>query len=164
MNRLSALPISSALAFLSAMAVPMTTGCGSDALASPHDGPSAQLTTRNHSPPPPPAPPRPQTKEACDQCNGLWGVHGFVPTESCICATSDAGQRCLDGNACIGQCLVDETLGFKAMDSATPPRGFYEGTCSAYDTTFGCHLVIPRDVEERLPLPSDEAAQRLCID
>ena len=50
------------------------------------------------------------------------------------------------------------------MEESDPPRGFYTGTCSFYDTTFGCNLMIPQGIEERLPLPAEEAAEKLCID
>src|SRR5262245_42620524 len=38
--------------------------------------------------------PRPDSKEACDRCGGLWGVHGIAPKESCICRTKDGRQSC----------------------------------------------------------------------
>ena len=41
---------------------------------------------------------------------------------------------------------------------------FTAASCSPYDTTFGCHLVVPTDIDESLPLPADEAALVLCID
>ena len=132
--------------------------CGADASASqPH--PAGRIAS-NTDPPPP----RPQTKEECDACGGLWEVHGIAPAESCICRTSDGGKRCLDGRECEGQCLVDESVGFEVMNESDPPRGFFTGTCSTYDTTFGCHFIIPSGVEELLPLPADEAAKHLCID
>ena len=134
-------------------------GCGSDpgTNAAPI-GPSNELGSPNDPPP------RPQTKEACDACGGLWAVHGILPTESCICAARDAGERCIDGRQCVGQCLVAEDAEFQVMEHTDPPRGFYVGTCSAYDTTFGCHLVIPSGTDESLPLPAEEAVARLCID
>jgi hypothetical protein len=137
-------------------------GCGSD--ARPHATrmePSGPLTSRND---PPTDPPRPRTKTECDACAGLWAVHGIEPVESCICRTNDAGRRCADGRECQGQCLVDQAAGFQVMESSDPPRGFYTGTCSTYDTTFGCHLLIPPGIDEQLPLPAEEAAQHLCID
>jgi hypothetical protein len=137
-------------------------GCGSEGIApAPESGPKTQQSSANHPPPPPP---RPTTKEACDACQGLWAVHGISPVESCICLTEDAGQRCLDGNECVGQCLVERDAEFQIMEAGDPPRGFYAGTCSTYDTPFGCHLVIPTGTEARLPLTADEAALRLCID
>ena len=136
-------------------------GCSSDASStSSREGPSGKSTSASDPPPPP----RPQTKEECDTCGGLWAVHGIEPAESCICATSDSGQRCADGRECEGQCLVDEQAGFQVMEKSTPPLGFYQGNCSFYDTTFGCHFIIPADIVDLLPLPADEAAVKLCID
>jgi hypothetical protein len=117
------------------------------------------LAAKDHPPPP-----RPETKKECDKCGGIWAVHGIVPTESCICRTEDAGERCVDGRQCIGQSLVQDRSDFQVMDHSDPPRGFYVGTCSPYDTTFGCHLVIPSGIDERLPLVAEEAALTLCID
>ena len=76
----------------------------------------------------------------------------------------DAGRRCTDGRQCEGLCLVKEPAEFQVMEESIPPRGFYAGTCSFYDTTFGCNLMIPPGIEGKLPLPADEAAERLCID
>jgi len=148
-----------AAAFLAAVA--SMGGCGSDA------GSTVSKTSTPGSIAPesnPPPPPRPQNKEECDACGGLWAVHGIEPAESCICATKDSGKRCADGRECQGQCIVDAEAGFQIMDSSSPPRGFFTGTCSPYDTTFGCLLVIPRGVDDLLPLPADEAAQHICID
>jgi hypothetical protein len=144
---------------LFSMGVPLLSGCGSDASSRPTER-TAQLESACHPPPPP----RPQTKEACDACQGLWAIHGIVPVESCICRTSDGGDRCFDGRDCQGQCLVDRDIEFQVVDESEPPRGFYMGTCSRYDTTFGCHFVIPTGTEDLLPLPADEAARHLCID
>jgi hypothetical protein len=138
-------------------------GCGSDAGPAPSRmQPPGSLAAAH--PPPPDPPPRPQSKKECDACAGIWAVHGIEPAESCICRTDDAGELCADGAECQGQCLVDEASGFQVMDESTPPRGFYTGTCSTYDTTFGCHLLIPPGIDDQLPLPADEAAQHICID
>jgi hypothetical protein len=152
-----------------AIFVGMTTlgGCGSDASPTGNPakgaGPSGPTASERYENKPPP-PPRPETKEGCDACGGLWAVHGIEPAESCICRTSDLGKRCTDGRQCEGQCLVDNDAGFQVMDPSSPPRGFFTGTCSSYDTVFGCHFMIPPGVEDELPLPADEAAQHLCID
>lgn len=111
-----------------------------------------------------PPPPRPETKEQCDACGGLWAVHGIEPAESCICKTSDADKRCYDGRDCQGQCLVDKEIGFQVTNPSDPPRGFFTGTCSPYDTTFGCHFLIPPGTSDQLPLPAWEAVQQMCID
>src|ERR1041384_5774952 len=113
-------------------------GCGSDARSTAsRAGGSGPLASTDDPPP------RPQSKEECDACHGLWAVHGIEPVESCICPTTDYGQTCTDGRECQGQCIVDTTAGFQVMDHADPPRGFFTGTCSFYDTTFGCYLLIP---------------------
>jgi hypothetical protein len=153
-------PICNAIGAAILLGVTVVAGCGSDAGSSAIPiGPSGQLGAKKDDPPP-----RPQTKEECDACKGLWAVHGILPTKSCICATSDAGERCVDGRQCIGQCLVKEGAEFQVMEHTDPPRGFYVGTCSPYDTTFGCNRVIPSGIDERLPLASNEAALTLCID
>lgn len=91
-------------------------------------------------------------------------MHGIEPAQSCICRTRDAGQQCGDGADCEGQCLVDEQAGFQVMEKSSPPLGYFIGTCSYYDTTFGCNWIIPPDISDLLPLPADEAAVKLCID
>jgi hypothetical protein len=152
-------PICSSIRVAILIGVTAAAGCGSDpGSAAVPPGPSSSLGSKGDPPPPP------QTKEACDACGGLWAVHGLLPTESCICPTKDAGNRCVDGRQCVGQCLVKQRTDFEVMEHTVPPRGFYVGTCSPYDTTFGCHLVIPSGVDEHLPLPANEAALTLCID
>jgi hypothetical protein len=148
---------------LFAIAAPLAVAaCGSEAGT---DGASSQgVSAPENAPHPPPPPTPPQTKEACDACGGIWKVHGLHPAESCICPTRDSGQICLDGRDCVGQCLVGPDATFEVMTETTPPRGFYYGKCSPYDTTFGCNRVIPAGTEERLPLPAAEAALTLCID
>ena len=155
-------PICSAIRAAILIGVTAAAGCGSDPGSSAFPiGPSGSFGSKGD---PPPQPPRPQTKEACDACGGIWAVHGLLPSESCICPTEDAGNRCVDGRQCIGQCLVKERADFQIMEHTAPPRGFYVGFCSPYDTTFGCHLVIPARIEQELPLPAEEAALTLCID
>jgi hypothetical protein len=140
------------------LGVTALAGCGSEASSSASGiGPSNTL--RKDDPPP-----RPQTKEACDACGGLWAVHGILPEKSCICRTSDGGEPCVDGRQCVGQCLVDRDAKFEVTEESEPPRGFYIGTCSVYDTTFGCHRVIPPGMDNTLPLTAEEAAPTLCID
>ena len=87
-------------------AIALMIGCGSDASSNPSH-PSAQLKSKDehHHPSP-----RPRTKEGCDRCGGLWAIHGIEPVESCICRTSDGGERCFDGRECEGQCLVDRDI------------------------------------------------------
>jgi hypothetical protein len=128
-------------------------GCGSEASAGPSKGRAASL-----------APDRPPTKGACDDCQGLWGVHGIGEVETCICRTADAGQACFDGSDCQGQCLVENEAAFQVTREGSPPVGFYAGRCSEYVTTFGCHLMIPNGTDSRLPLASDQAALHVCID
>jgi hypothetical protein len=71
----------------------------------------------------------------------------------------------MDGRQCVGQCLVkEEDVEFQVTEHSEPARGFYIGTCSPYDVTFGCNLVIPSGIDESLPLPAKEAALKLCID
>jgi hypothetical protein len=164
MNLKIAAPIRIALIpALFSMAGSFVGGCGSDAPSS-REQPSLGEPASGAPHPPPPPPPRPQTKEACDACGGLWAVHGIVPSESCICPTSDGGERCLDGRECEGLCLVNDEDAFQVTDETQPPRGFFTGTCAFYDVTFGCHHVIPSGTEDNLPLPADEAKLRLCVD
>jgi len=107
--------------------------------------------------------PRPQTKDACAACRGLWAVHGISEVESCICGTSDGGRSCRDGAECEGQCIADDGK-FEIVERGPPPRGFYVGRCSEYDTTFGCYRIIPHGARGRGPLPSDDAAEHICVD
>ena len=141
------------------LGVTAVAGCGADAPSS-----TGSITPSNTFGAAGDPPPRPQTKEQCDACGGLWAVHGLSPSESCICRASDAGEPCVDGRQCVGQCLVKKDAEFQVMETSDPPRGFYVGECSPYDTTFGCHRVIPAGTDERLPLAAEEAALTLCID
>jgi hypothetical protein len=106
---------------------------------------------------------RPQTKEACDACHGLWEKHGLAQVEGCLCRMQDAGKPCRDGGECKGQCVADEGH-FKVVETSTPPKGYFEGRCSEYDTTFGCHRFIPTGARGKPPQTEEEAADQLCVD
>lgn len=151
-------PIFNALGAAVLVGVVAVAGCGTDPGSSAFSLAPSGFGSKDDPPP------RPETKEQCDACGGIWAVHGLLPSESCICATKDAGKRCVDGRECVGQCLVKEDAEFQVTEHAEPPRGFYVGTCSPYDVTFGCNLVIPSGIDESLPLPAKEAALKLCID
>jgi hypothetical protein len=124
------------------------------------------------TPPAPPAPtpaaatkpPRPTTKAGCDACRGLWERHGISETETCICKTKDAGKVCRDGAECEGNCLLAGDAKFEVVVPGPPPRGFYTGKCSDYDTTFGCHRSIPNGVRAHGPVIAEEASQHMCVD
>jgi hypothetical protein len=135
-----------------------TASCGS----TPGDATtSAQANTQQHSDP---TPKRPETKEACDACGGLWAVHGFLPEESCICATRDAGRSCTDGKQCEGACIVDGNEQFQVVEGGSSARGFYVGRCAAFDTTFGCYRIIPDGAAEQGPHTADEGVAEICVD
>jgi len=104
--------------------------------------------------------PRPQNKEACDQCGGLWGIHGIEPVESCICRTKDAGQSCSDGSECEGACIVADDAIFQIVQPGDPPLGFFVGRCANYDTTFGCYRIGTA----QSAVPAEEAAEDICVD
>ena len=176
------------LAWVAAFGLLMTApGCGSDAssavrarrsapaeqpfAANPSTSPASLLAGRDPSgiaraqrarQDPPPE--RPSTREACDACQGLWGVHGIEDVETCICRTNDEGHECIDGNQCQGECLLAEDAEFHVMDQGDPPRGYYVGSCSGYDVTFGCFRHVPSDVSSELPLTPEEAGPFVCAD
>jgi hypothetical protein len=126
-------------------------------------------------PPPPPsaaenpaaqapeAPVRPTTKAACDACRGRWGIHGLAETKSCVCRTKDAGKICRDGGDCSALCIADEKK-FEVKEAGPPPRGYYVGKCSTYDTVFGCFKLIPNGIRSKPPQLQDDAADSICID
>ena len=131
--------------------------------------PSGGSTATPPPPPPPTAapatpPPRPTTKAGCDACKGQWARHGIAEGESCICKTNDEGHDCRDGNECQGECLLADDAVFHVMDQGDPPRGYYEGRCASYDTTFGCFRHVPADIGSQLPLTPEEAGPFVCVD
>jgi hypothetical protein len=133
--------------------------------AKPTSGPPAT------SPPPTPAaakpadkPPRPTTKVGCDACGGRWAVHGIAETESCICKTKDGGKACRDGAECEGNCLLAEDAKMEVVEKGPPPKGFFVGRCSDYDTTFGCFRMIATGTRAKGPAIAEDAAQHLCVD
>ena len=103
---------------------------------------------------------RPRTREACAACQGSWGIHGLAEVETCICKTRDSGRACRDGADCEGQCLA-EANGFVIVDKGPPPRGYYRGRCSEFDTTFGCHRMIPEGASKRGPQLAEDAAEQI---
>jgi hypothetical protein len=106
---------------------------------------------------------RPKTKEACDACQGRWGIHGLAEVELCICKTRDSGRSCRDGADCEGQCLA-ESNGFVVVDKGPPPKGYFRGRCSEFDTTFGCHQMIMEGASKKGPQLAEDAAEQICID
>ena len=136
----------------------------------------ATLTLGCRKPPsPPPARPdseakvltaageRPKSRAACDACQGRWGIHGLADVEICLCKTRDSGRTCRDGNDCEGQCLA-EADGFVVVDKGPPARGYFKGRCSEFDTTFGCHRLVPAGAGKKGPQVAEEAAEQICID
>ena len=94
---------------------------------------------------------RPKTKEACEACQGKWGIHGLAEVASCICRTRDSGRSCRDGADCEGQCLA-ETGDFVVVEKGPPAKGYFKGRCSEFDTTFGCFQTIPEGASKKGPL------------
>jgi hypothetical protein len=91
-------------------------------------------------------------------------VHGLAQEETCICKTTDDGNECIDGADCQGDCVVDGTAEFQAMDANDPTLGYFKGHCAPYDTTFGCFTRIPDGTHNRLPLAREEASELICVD
>ncbi|HMJ53770.1 MAG TPA: hypothetical protein VK540_16910 [Polyangiaceae bacterium] len=134
-------------------------GCSADASETATAPPRASQLTPNNPPPP-----RPSTKEACDLCEGIWAVHGIAESETCICKANDEGHDCLDGNDCLGECLLDGDPEFHVMEAGDPPLGYYLGHCAGYDTTFGCFQRIADNIQGQLPLTSEQAGEFVCVD
>jgi len=138
--------------------------CRSAPRATTQPSPStAQVPSAGAAPAARPHASRPQTKEACAACRGLWAVHGISEVESCICRTKDGGRPCREGGECEGECIADDAR-FEVVEGGPPPRGFYDGRCSDYDTTFGCYRVLPRGIRTRGPLRAEDAAEHICVD
>jgi hypothetical protein len=106
---------------------------------------------------------RPQTKEACDACQGRWGIHGLAEVPMCNCKTRDSGRTCRDGADCEGQCLA-ETNGFVVVQKGPPAKGYFRGHCSEFETTFGCYPTIPEGASKKGPQLAEDAAEEICID
>ena len=162
-----------AILSMAAFVGPLTgaLGCSSDAsdAARSPQGSSERARdperfARSARAPQDPPPPRPSTPEACDACHGLWAVHGIEPIETCICKTNDEGHDCTDGDDCQGECLLDDDAEFHVMDRGDPARGYYQGHCARYDTTFGCFRHVPPGIATELPLTPEEAGPYVCVD
>jgi hypothetical protein len=150
-----------ALCGIALAAAALTLGCRKPAApppARPDSEAKAAATAANVA-----AGERPRTKEACDACQGRWGVHGLADVAVCICKTRDSGRSCRDGADCEGQCLA-ETGGFVVVEKGPPPKGYFRGKCSEFDTTFGCHPTIPEGASKKGPQLAEDAAEEICID
>jgi hypothetical protein len=106
---------------------------------------------------------RPQTELDCKSCNGAWRVHGLAQTPSCNCRTSDAGKRCRDGIECEAQCVAADSPEQTVIYPGTPPRGFWLGRCSEFETVFGCYRPIA-DGAGGEPVGLTEPPPMLCVD
>lgn len=132
-------------------------GPGTERAASPRDGAAAAITPAG-----PLAPPR--TANGCRACNGVWGVHGIAPEESCNCRTTDGGKRCRDGADCQGMCIAAEEPEREVVDSGPPARGYFLGRCSELVTVFGCNRIINRGAAAQGPVPLSEMPSSMCVD
>jgi hypothetical protein len=108
----------------------------------------------------PPAVP-PTTEAGCRACNGEFGPHGIDPAPRCVCRTTDAGKKCRGKDDCQGECIGDGREQ-EVMEKGPPPRGFRQGRCSEFMTTFGCHVFLPRKSAELVRL--DVEPEQLCVD
>jgi hypothetical protein len=68
------------------------------------------------------------SEEDCKKHGGSWGVHGMMPTPTCLCPTRDGGCPCDSPDQCEGGCQAP------LNDGCTMSKG----TCAKYRTTFGC--------------------------
>ena len=140
-------------------------GCGADASNLATASRDLDSTARRSQPTPQdPPPPSPSTIEECAACHGLWEVHGIEPVESCVCKVDDEGRDCTDGDDCKGECLLADDAEFHVMDQGDPPRGYYQGHCAPYDTTFGCFRHVPPGIQTEVPLAAEEAGPYVCVD
>ena len=94
---------------------------------------------------------------------GRWGVHGLAEVEICICKTRDSGRSCRDGADCEGQCLAEAGRD-RGGRQGPPGQGLLPGRCSEFDTTFGCHHIIPEGASKRDPSSPKTPPSRFCID
>ena len=88
----------------------------------------------------------PDSQAACESAGGSWqcvGLGGEGCRKACRVRTSDEGKACRDSADCEGVCVA-------------PRRESRVGTCSAFNTQFGC-LFYLNDIRK----PGSPA---LCID
>jgi hypothetical protein len=149
----SVLGLTRAFSFLSIGIALSTASCGSSPDSSASPGVALAPLPRSGSP---------TTKEACDACGGSWDFHGIRDVETCICPTKDAGKNCTDGLQCEGACIVSDT-GFQVVESGTS-KGYWVGTCSQYDVTYGCYRIIPDGTVAHGPHASGEGFEDICVD
>ena len=97
--------------------------------------------------------PDPEKLQDCLNQGGQWEVLGFSGP-GCNLPTNDGGKICSDWADCESACLVDdETLytedatGFLQPDheiivQRNAENGQLSGVCSAWQSNFGCHVVL----------------------
>jgi hypothetical protein len=105
----------------------------------------------------------PKTQRDCKSCNGDWGIHGIAQTPSCVCRTTDGGNRCRDGLECQSLCIASDEPERIVTDPGPPARGFFAGTCAKFATVFGCYRPI-EDGTGRAPRDLSEPPQMICAD
>ncbi len=134
-------------------------GCQASAGASASTTTSAQTAAAGARAP---EPRRASTPDECRACDGVWGKHGLLQEDRCLCRTRDAGKRCRDGLECEGDCLGDGTT--ETVEPGPPPKGYFLGRCSELVTTFGCRAFILDGAAKDGPVRLDEPQPQLCID
>ncbi len=92
-------------------------------------------------------------REACEKCDGRWGVHGKAGRPGCYCKTKDGGKRCWSGNDCEGRCdfPADEShqrkhCGPRRCSGRTFKPRTLKGRCAEYLDVFGCHAHLQETV------------------
>lgn len=105
-----------------------------------------------------------ETQEACERAGGRWEQLGMIGV-GCNLPTSDGGMPCGDTNECEGLCLpadprimMDDGLGHQVPDQdylqeANQSDIPIEGVCSAFESQFGCIIII-----------EDGSYVEICID
>ncbi|MDZ4362408.1 hypothetical protein [Brevundimonas sp.] len=83
----------------------------------------------------------------CTAQGGTMQRVGRLQSLQCVIRYADAGQRCSDGDDCLGDCRVE--------GSVLPPEGrAVTGVCQATSNRFGCFTTIE----------DGKAEATLCID
>lgn len=118
-------------------------------------------------------PARDAALEACEACDGRWGVYGMSSTEGCNCTTTDGGEECRDGDECEGSCMFErfevvqrgsvrsEPKGSKVV---VPELGRPVGRCNGSVMSFGCKSRIRSGASKEPAVTLPARAPRQCVD
>ncbi|MFQ5493180.1 MAG: hypothetical protein ACE5DX_03415 [Candidatus Dojkabacteria bacterium] len=83
-----------------------------------------------------------KSETECTKLDGQWGVFGLLKEEQCNLPAGDAGEQCVDGSECEGECIAEHIT----LETSEQLPIETTGLCSENLLNFGCHAFVKNGV------------------